>query len=132
MGLITVYFPYPGRFGYAKAIIDETTTDFFVKMGAKLTQEEVVKSKEAQEDFKNVTEAAKNEVDPDSPDKGWGRPGSYRYHENMLKTLDDMNDIVSYVYELTGRRIARRGELADIRRNALKRIKEFMKDDSQD
>ena len=135
MPLITVYFPRPTtNLGYAKAIIDEKSKDFFVNMGAHLDVETILKPKPPEPSFKD-DEVSRVTDDFDvitNPDRGWGVPGSHEYHIGMIKTAEDPEEIITYTFELTGRKIMNRGTLDDIKRNALRRIKEFMSDDNED
>lgn len=137
MGLVTVFFPRPvTKLGYAKAIVDEKSQDFFVDMGAFLTAEEALKQKPAPAPEPSFDDIENELEDPDldegmsNPDRGWGKPGSHQYHVGMIKTAETPEEVINYTFELTGRRVLNRGSLRDIKRNALKRVKEFMTDDN--
>jgi len=125
-----VYFP-PGEdspFPYRKAHIQEQDLEFFLDLGASEDQlayssKAVAKDEDGGEEEPYIPEHAGD------PDKGFGEPGSVQFHENTIMDFLDKQEIVDYTHKVTGRKIVKRGGLADVQRNAMKRIKEFLDND---
>jgi len=128
MPLITVFFPRPNtNLGYAKAIIDEKAKDFFIEMGAHLDVEVFLKPKpDAPSQKDDEDQPPTPPISMPNPDEGWGPPGSLEFHTQVVRNAKTRTEVIQYVFEVTGRKLAKRGELSDVQRNALKRIKEFM------
>jgi hypothetical protein len=127
MPLTTVFFPRPNtNLGYAKAIVDVNAVDFFIDMGFHHTPETFLKPEIPKPDFEKVEDQPKpHPVSAKNPDAGWGPPGSMEFHTQTVMGAETMDEIVNYTFEVTGRRIAKRGEMEDVQRNALKRLREY-------
>lgn len=110
MALITVFFPGP-----RKAIIDENHKDYFLELGAVETQA-----------------AAEPEKKPPEldPDKGFGRPGSLRWHTLKINELETNGAIYKYCREVTGKGFGVRNfDVDQCKEIAIERIKEHLSDD---
>lgn len=106
MALITVYFPGP-----RKAIIDETHKDYFLNLGAVETQ----------------AAAKPDEPEPDlNPDKGFGHPGSIKWHMLHLNGLKSKYAIWKYCREVTGKSVDRRKDIDGHMKQATELIREHI------
>jgi len=123
-----VYFP-PGPdspFPYRKARVDVRELDFFYDLGA--VDDQLAFTNQAEEPAPPPEPPKEPEPDPNAPkgDKGWGRPGTLEFYEHQIADFTSKDDLITFVFEVTGRRVVNRGGLEDVQRNALKRIKEHL------
>lgn len=107
MALITVFFPGP-----RKAIIDENHKGYFLGMGAVETQVE-----------------AESETIDFNPDKGFGRPGSLKWHILKINELKSKYAIWKYCREVAGKGCDRRLDFEGHKKHAIEIIKEHLEND---
>lgn len=153
MPLITVYFPKfkvaDGELPYRKAFINPEDSDFFFKLGAVSTPSQLPKGYDdngMREEIKNeqtqeITAENNEPTQPDEkiqgviadPDKGHGEPGSYRFHEQQILSLSNVDQVNGYLESVTGQGFDRPlSTLGYAKTKALTLIKEHLgHDDSQ-
>jgi len=113
MSLTTLYFNRNDG-TYAKVIVDVKEVDFFKAMGAEEKIRKVEKKEEVEIEVKQ------------HPDKGSGKPGSLQWHVQCVDELEDRKEVNEYLKKVVGKKILLKGNLSTIKKNAIKKIKEFI------
>lgn len=148
MGLITVYFHGDEEKSYRKCMIDDQDLEFFLGLGVVRTQDEAMRATieridasieekmpeagESMPEEEIVQPTASQDVldmfpgHTDDPDLGWGKPGSERWHNSYIDSLDNVHDLYDHVLNVTGQKMTKAGALYNLKRNAMKRIKEHL------
>lgn len=126
MKLISLYFKGDGKI--IRAIVDSDDIEYWKDLGACETPTELENN-----DFLEIGDEdpqIKEEEDEPIPtqidcDKGFGEPGSYRFHQLSIAELDDFNSIMDYAFKISGRKIRKykNGSLITYRKNALSLIR---------
>lgn len=136
MKLKAVYFHGRSETGlpYRKALVYESDVPFFEEMGAGLQQP-------TDEDLRQEAEPEPEPIEEQEPDleidpsKGYGPPGSLRWHFLHINEITDKNEVVDYATTVikkdAGDLIDRRRNLARIKRDARNLIREHLRNDNQ-
>ena len=150
MALVALWFSKEKENEYFKALVAVELVAFFKSMGALTTEEKDLavaadKRKAVPTDPKATFELTVEtpdeadepdeseliiEPDPDisDPDKGFGRPGSLKFHKNCIHEMETVESIEAYVIKVTGQPVEKKYKSVGAAKNgAIRLIKGFLK-----
>ena len=148
MALVALWFSKENE--YFKALVAVELVAFLKSMGALTTEEKDLavaadKRKAVPTDPKATFELSVEtpdeadepdeseliiEPDPDisDPDKGFGRPGSLKFHKNCIHEMETVESIEAYVISVTGEPVEKKYKSVGAAKNgAIRLIKGFLK-----
>ena len=98
--------------GYVKAIVRETDVEYMMALGFVRTQAECLPQEAEETVVAYVSDG----------DKGSDRPGSPEWHRIAIAQLEDKEAVETYVKEVCGADIDKRGGLETVKEKALSAI----------
>ena len=146
MALVALWFSKEkeNEYEYFKALVAVELVAFLKSMGALTTEEKDLavaadKRKAVPTDPKETFELTVETPDesemiiqPDpeisDPDKGFGRPGSLKFHKNCIHEMETVESIEAYVISVTGEPVEKKYKSVGAAKNgAIRLIKGFLK-----
>lgn len=142
MALVTLWFSKENEF--YKALVVPELVDYMQAMGALTSaqKEKAIKDgisikSETQKETKQAEKQKADQTEKENesindPSKGFGKPGSLRFHRNCVQEIEDIKDIETYVKGVTGKKLSKAYKSIGAAKNAAVRIiKDYLQNASQ-